>query len=127
MSTETLIFTVQEAAEQLGVSIPTIRDWMRKGLLTPFRRVGTVSLFRQEDIDNRIPPRPAYRPVGAKDGPEVSRPSRKRTPAAEEPLVTPTISGPQQCQVCKGQGLLSNEPPETGFYACPTCNATGVV
>ena len=126
MSNES-VYTVQEVADQLGKSVPTIRDWMTKGLLTPFRRVGTVSLFRQEDIDNRTPPRPAHRPVGTLK-PEGNGPRKpKAVPTIKEPLVTPVISGPQECQVCKGRGLLENEPPELGAYECPACDAMGVV
>jgi excisionase family DNA binding protein len=45
------LLTVDQAAEYLGVSRPTLYRWMRKGLVT-YYAVGSVRRrFRREDLD----------------------------------------------------------------------------
>ena len=43
-------FSVREAAEYLGISIPTVFRWMKSGMLS-FYKVGNSTRFSQESLD----------------------------------------------------------------------------
>lgn len=42
--------TRKETSEILGVSLPTIHDWCKKNILTPYK-IGNRVRFRRKDID----------------------------------------------------------------------------
>ena len=47
--------TVKEAAEYLGVSASTLRNWDRHGKLKPYRHpVNGYRLYRKEDLSNLL-------------------------------------------------------------------------
>ena len=48
---ERLWLTVEEAADYLQVSVPTVYRWMREGVL-PRHKVGKVARIKKEDLDS---------------------------------------------------------------------------
>ena len=55
--------STQEAAAMAGVTVETIRRWVRSGLL-PVRRIGRVCLINERDLRAVManPPKPTGRP-----------------------------------------------------------------
>ena len=48
--TETVLIPIGEAARLLGVTIPTVREWERKGRLPAVRTPGGQRRFRVSDV-----------------------------------------------------------------------------
>jgi len=48
------LISEQEAAEQLGVSIQTMRRWRSEGRDLPWARIGNQIRYRQEDVTNFV-------------------------------------------------------------------------
>jgi hypothetical protein len=70
---EVKIYTVEEAATELGVSVTTIKTYVRLQQLIPLRKVGRNWIFTQEAIDAckaipRHPGGPRKRPRDTDDG-----------------------------------------------------------
>jgi MerR family transcriptional regulator/heat shock protein HspR len=51
MATDSTLYTIGEAADILGISIPTIRMYEREGLIIPHRRQSKHRRFSQSDLD----------------------------------------------------------------------------
>lgn len=43
----------KEVSELLGISLPTLHDWGKRGILKPYK-IGNRVRFRQEDIENTL-------------------------------------------------------------------------
>jgi DNA-binding transcriptional MerR regulator len=60
-------YTTRQAAEKLGVSYATIRNWVNWGLITPSVKTQYIFLFTEDDLANRTPPPRPGRPKGSRN------------------------------------------------------------
>lgn len=55
MTTTPRYLTVDEAAEYLNISAPTVRSWARRGIIPAHRVVGTRAIrFRTAELDDAM-------------------------------------------------------------------------
>ena len=90
--------TIQEAADHLKVSKPTIYRWMRAGRLT-FYKMGKSTRFRRDQIDTV-----AHKTTGQ---PEAAEAKRKCSVCGNEEFVTGRI---------RSTGRVYFQPQKTKFF-----------
>jgi hypothetical protein len=89
------LVTAAEATARLGLSRTVVHKWMRRGLITPVRRVARAGLFRLEDVvacrdrvrfDRTKKPMP-QKPVKGGAPPLAPEPTRTRPGSPERVAV----------------------------------------
>lgn len=88
--------TLEEAAERLGVSVSTLRHWIRRGRARASRRGGAYVL-RDREVERLSKERPADEPEGD-EGPEPVRvmPPRSRSEESESSLEAQLLARMQE-------------------------------